>query len=55
MARNKLARKFLNSSFSVRHYIVGALLPDGEYLILAADKNPETALEEYKKWVVPYK
>ncbi|MCP4460971.1 MAG: transposase, partial [Cytophagales bacterium] len=30
-------------------YIVGALLPKGEYLILATDKNPETALEEYKK------
>ncbi len=30
-------------------YVVGALLPDGEYLILATDKNPETALEEYKK------
>ena len=30
-------------------YVVGALLPDGEYLILATDKNPETALEDYKK------
>ena len=30
-------------------YVVGALLPDGEYLILATDKNPVTALEEYKK------
>ncbi|MDM8539629.1 hypothetical protein QUF90_00940 [Desulfococcaceae bacterium HSG9] len=30
-------------------YVVGALPPDGEYLILATDKNPVTALEEYKK------
>ncbi len=30
-------------------YVVGALLPNGEYLILATDKNPETALENYKK------
>ena len=30
-------------------YVVGALLPDGEYLILATDKNPVTALEDYKK------
>ncbi len=30
-------------------YVVGMLLPNGEYLILAADKNPETALEDYKK------
>ncbi len=30
-------------------YVVGGLLPDGEYLILAADKNPEAALENYKK------
>ncbi len=30
-------------------YVVGMLLPDGEYLILATDKNPEEALEEYKK------
>ena len=27
-------------------YVVGALPPDGEYLILATDKNPETALED---------
>ncbi len=30
-------------------YVAGALLPGGEYLILATDKNPETALEDYKK------
>ncbi len=30
-------------------YVVGALLPGGEYLILATDKNPVTALEDYKK------
>ncbi len=30
-------------------YVVGALLPSGEYLILATDKNPVTALENYKK------
>ncbi len=30
-------------------YAVGALLPGGEYLILATDKNPVTALENYKK------
>ena len=30
-------------------YVVGMLLPDGEYLILATDKNAEEALEEYKK------
>jgi len=29
------------------------LLPSGEYLILATDKNPETALEDYKKrWCI---
>ena len=30
-------------------YVVGALLPDGQYLILVTDLSPETALEEYKK------
>lgn len=30
-------------------HVVGMLLPDGEYLILATDGNPETALEDYKK------
>jgi len=30
-------------------YVVGMLLPNGEYLILATDKNPVTALEDYKK------
>jgi len=30
-------------------YVVGMLLPNGEYLILVTDLNPETALEEYKK------
>jgi len=30
-------------------YVVGALPPGGEYLILATDKNPVTALEDYKK------
>jgi hypothetical protein len=30
-------------------YVIGALPPDGEFLILATDKNPETALENYKK------
>jgi hypothetical protein len=30
-------------------YVVGMLLPNGEYLILATDKNSEEALEEYKK------
>ena len=30
-------------------YVVGSLLPNGEYLILATDKNPVTALEDYKK------
>jgi len=30
-------------------YVVGMLLPGGEYLLLVTDKNPETALEDYKK------
>jgi len=30
-------------------YVVGMQLPNGEYLILATDKSPATALEEYKK------
>ena len=30
-------------------YVVGMLLPSGEYLILATDKKTETALEDYKK------
>jgi len=30
-------------------YVVGMLLPDGEYLILATDKNTEKALKNYKK------
>lgn len=30
-------------------YVVGTLLPNGEYLILATDKTPEMALEDYKK------
>ncbi len=30
-------------------YVVGMLLPGGEYLILATDKNPETTLEDYKR------
>ena len=30
-------------------YVVGMLLPGGEYLILATDKKTETTLEEYKK------
>jgi len=30
-------------------YVVGMLLPGNEYLILATDKNPVTALEDYKK------
>ncbi len=30
-------------------YVAGMLLPNGEYLILATDQNPMTALEEYKK------
>jgi len=30
-------------------YVVGMLLASGEYLILATDENPETALEDYKK------
>lgn len=43
-------------------YVVGMLLPSGEYLILATDKDPEKAIEEYKKrwrietlfqWVCP--
>ena len=34
-------------------YVVGALPPNGEYLIPATDKNPETALEDYKKrWAI---
>jgi hypothetical protein len=28
---------------------LGALLPNGEYLILATDRNAETAIEDYKK------
>jgi len=32
-------------------YVIGLLLPDGEYLILVTDKNPETALDDYaKRW-----
>ncbi|MDM8542616.1 hypothetical protein QUF90_16195 [Desulfococcaceae bacterium HSG9] len=42
-----LKGKRLVNSQSV--YVVGALPPDGEYLILATDKNPVTALEDYKK------
>lgn len=30
-------------------YVVGMLLPSGEYLILATDKKAENALEDYKK------
>lgn len=30
-------------------YVVGMLLPNGEYLIPATDRKPETALEDYKK------
>ncbi len=30
-------------------YVIGMLLPTGEYLILVTDKNPEQSLEEYKK------
>ena len=30
-------------------YVVGMLPPSGEYILLVADKNPETALEDYKK------
>ncbi len=29
-------------------YIIGLRIPDGEYLIPATDKNPETAIEDYK-------
>jgi hypothetical protein len=28
-------------------YVIGLLLPDGEYLILVTDKNPEPALDDY--------
>jgi hypothetical protein len=32
-------------------YVIGLLLPDGEYLILVTDNNPETALDDYaKRW-----
>ena len=32
-------------------YVIGLLLPDGEYLILVTDKHPETALDDYaKRW-----
>ncbi len=32
-------------------YIIGMLLPDGEYLILVTDKDPETAIDDYKlRW-----
>jgi len=30
-------------------YVFGMLLPGGEYLILITDKNPVTAIEDYKK------
>ena len=30
-------------------YVVGMLLQNGKYLILATDKQPEMALEDYKK------
>lgn len=34
-------------------YVIGLLLPDGEYLILVTDKNPETALDDYaKRWEI---
>ncbi len=39
-------RRIVNS-LSV--YVVGALQPGGEYLILVTDEKPVTALEEYKK------
>ena len=39
-------KRLVNGQFV---YVVGMLLPNGEYLILATDKNPVTALEEYKK------
>jgi len=32
-------------------YVIGLLLPDGEYLILVTDTDPETALDDYaKRW-----
>jgi hypothetical protein len=32
-------------------YVIGLRLPDGEYLILVADKHPQTALDDYaKRW-----
>ncbi|MEE1578089.1 MAG: IS4 family transposase [Deltaproteobacteria bacterium] len=32
-------------------YVIGLLLPDGEYLILVTHKHPETALDDYaKRW-----
>lgn len=37
----------------VKLFIIGMLLPDGEYLIIVTDSNPETALQDYKqRWEI---
>lgn len=37
----------------VEVFIIGMLLPSGEYLILVTDKEPETALEDYaQRWEI---
>ena len=34
-------------------FVIGVRLPDGEYLILVCDKEPETALDDYKqRWEI---
>jgi hypothetical protein len=35
----------------IRLYVIGLLLPDGQYLILVTDQHPQTALEDYaQRW-----
>lgn len=37
----------------VELFVIGLLLPTGEYLILVTDKDPETALEDYaRRWEI---
>ena len=37
------------SVLGVELFVIGMLLPDGEYLILVTDSDPETALDDYKQ------
>jgi len=37
------------SVLDVELFVIGMLLPDGEYLILVTDSEPETALDDYKQ------